>query len=570
MASPFGLQATKRGFRTTTIDGVTWGRTGMRIVLARSAVMELLVVRAADGSPVEDYGVRVVSIGSAEVLPDLDGWKHPDGASRLTAIERSGEYRIHVRPGTSTGLAPAVRRVKVDLQDPGRLTMALPDAVEQPLRILHADGEPAVGSRVQLVDGDGEPLPEDAIVLTPDVRALDSPIAGIEIGSGQTDTEGRCTIPGPPAVPLTLRVIGNHATRVTNGVMLTTDERELRLAPGATVTIRLDPPEVVATWRRRAGIAATGSVAAEDRIDLPQAILRRAGSSGHEPFPPGIGSRGGPVPFDDRGIAVVRGVPAGRWHVVAQWFTDERYMATTGADQIVVESGEAMHYLLDVSMHRVGQVSGTLTVDGAPAAHARIHLQRDLDTPHFDGTPATENVSVETDANGAFAAEIAGATWRAIASVRLPESTDLYGDRVQVRVRPDVLVIPDTERRLDLRASLARTELRVVDPAGDPVAGLGLWSVGTDWRERPRIGETDTDGRTTVIGEAGSYRLACRVRSMVDVERFRSAMSKRLLANGGDLEAARNALDAEIELSPPITIPTDGVVEIRLPEAWDR
>ena len=572
-AATFGLQAEKRGHRTAMIQGITWGRRDVRIVLPRIPAMEVLVVRAADNTPVEDYGVRVMSTDGRQSSRDydvIDGWKHADGITRVTTLQHGGKKRIFVEPRSSTGLAPVTQMVEVDAQSPPRLTIALPDAVEQPVRVLHADGEPATGSRVQLVDGRGEPVAENDFVLEFGGGSFSSSIAGIQLDSAETDAEGRCTIAGPPDVPLTLRVFGNHPTLVADGVTLTPDEQVFRLAAGATVTIRLDPPEVLADWRRGAGIAETGPVAAQDQSKVPTVMLHGSDPSERKRYPTGIGILG--APLDDDGTVVLEGVPAGRWRVRAQWRIDRGYESMTGRTELEVTPGEDHEYLLDVAAYRVGRVSGTLIVDGEPAANTQIYLQRELETLRPDGEPDTQQLHVETDTAGAFDAEIPGATWSAVATLELPDPRDPDAGWVRIRARPDVVVTPGIETTVELHATLARTALRIVNPGGEPVVGLKLWPTDADWLDRPTIGKTDAEGRTTLFGDPGSYRLSCRIRSLNDNEAYQLAMRQAVEAHGGDWKAGRESLDAIVELPTPIAVPspTGAIVEIQLPEAWDR
>jgi hypothetical protein len=576
-ATPFRLHFTREGYEDATTGELTFGQREVRVVMKRIAAMEVLVVRAADGRPVTEYGLRVMNTDGMRSSTERDvigGWSHEAGIVQVRTMQSGGRKRIVVEPRRGSGLAMTQMTVEVDVDAPPRLTIELPPAVAQALRLERPDGTAVAGSRVELIDAGGAELTVISNVTAFGGSGWSSNENGLQIDAAETGADGRCEVAGPIDRPLTLRVLGEHPPLVVNGLRIGSDERVLQVAAGAMLRVRVDPPELLAEWRGAAGLPDRGPVPDERRAGLPSVRLQRPLGGYQELFPldwmlPGVA-------FDEAGVALLRHVPPGSWTLICEWQDTPEGGRRTMTHPAPVElfEGAAAEVVVDVSAYRTAAVSGTVSVDGEPAAALQLSLRRPALVPGPSGEPRFEQFAVTTDGDGAFRRWLPAGVYQANVTIKLEAGREDHSPFARVRCGPDFTVVAGEPIEVVLTGTVGRARLRFVDPDGRPVADLHLWpAAGGDWFTGPSVAPTDREGVTTVVGTPGVCALACSVRSVKSQANYRERHKALLEEHGGDWEVVQREMDRLVVQLPPVALtPGDGgePLEIRLPQEWDR
>ncbi len=579
----FRLRFSRDGHLTTGLDDVHWGETDLRVVMPRSPVMEVLVLRAADRSPVEEYGLRVLTPGGAyfQERQVVGGWQHPGGITRVDHLESAGAKRLVVEPRAGSGLAMAEVRVDVDPAAPPRPTILLDASPERTIRVQDVEGQPVAGSRIELIDAAGGTVRAETPVTDFGSGRVNNTEVGTLLASGNTDATGIVVLEAPAHSPVTLRCTGDHPPVVHEQVLLDADGFVVTVGSGATVRIRFEPLEVLARWRVDAEtyLESHGVFSASEC--LPAVHLWRSEAGRWESFPSGVGSRGG-ILIDESGTAVVQGVPPGEWRVRCRHSAlpssqaDSSLSTVEHPSPLVLRNGETTDLVFDLSAYRLGSVVGRVRSAGEPAARATLVAQRELATRMDNGEPFVEQHRIQLDGDGHFRQDLPVGQYRC--AVRLPAPAgapaSLLG--VDVQASTGFTVHAGEETEVELSAELAHAAIRIVGADGEPVSGLRLFSGLTfPVLDRPIVPmPTDAEGRTTVWGTAGGYQLRCRIRSLQDDAAY-GAYSDAVIARHGDTmspEARAELAAAVLDLEPPITLSVGGGSEqvLRLPAAWDR
>ena len=207
-----------------------WGSADIRIELERSPTVQLRVVRAADGAPIERYAVRAFAIGCKPAATRL----------RLAGEHRDGRVVLNVRRG------PA--RIVVVPDDPRCMPASIDVVGDDDMRPLEVRVERMRPMQVDVRDERGAPVAGvDVAVVAPGnhrdpdviddaraarMRALSSDprrtFATI-VYRARTDPGGRCIVFGPPEEEA-LRLLlsrGRGRVRKVDGVAVRDGVREV-------------------------------------------------------------------------------------------------------------------------------------------------------------------------------------------------------------------------------------------------------------------------------------------------------------------------------------------------------
>ena len=245
-----GLPAQAAGFAPARVQ-LPWGLHDAEIVLPDGVELPLRVVRASDGRPVEDFGVRILMRE-----PRLrTGWsirdqgQHPGGELTLDGLAE-GQMEIVVLPEES-GLLPSAPRVLPTHSNAPVQVFALESAVTRELVVTSAEG-PVASSFVTLRDPrvpGGRPLAADI-----------GPGGAVELSttwtSTVTDEQGRATLRGPAGAQLELFIEGAvHEEYADRRFELTAGDEPIRIEveAGRTLEVLLRPQRVVDQFRARTG-----------------------------------------------------------------------------------------------------------------------------------------------------------------------------------------------------------------------------------------------------------------------------------------------------------------------------
>lgn len=285
--------------------------------------------------------------------------------------------------------------------------------------------------------------------------------------------------------------------------------------------------------------------------------------------------------MEPSGLVELRGVPEGNWRVTCRRYArlDEDRFEPAGVDHpesVGLRNGTTTELVFDVSTYRTGTVIGRVLSGGEPLAETSLRGQREVASRDSNGDPRVEWVTIQTDADGRFRRQVPVGRYAWAASIELPVDGTGTAPRVEVRALPDTEVGAGEEIEVELEASLARADLQILGPDGEPVRGLSIYSelasgsVGRPTNPKP----TDPDGKTSVFGTAGSFRFRCRIRSLVDDVAFHAFVEELTERHGGSRapEVRAGLEDAVVELGQPVVLSAGqtGRTTIRLPAEWDR
>ncbi len=550
----------------TTEQAYEWGADDVRIVLRAGLDVEIHVTRASDGTPVEEYGARLLprpdttNRRSSSDTAIRGGWQHDDGRLVVASIRR-GIHWLFVEPRSDSGLGDAGPfEITVSDGPPPVVAVQLPPRVEQTIAVKRSDGTAVSGTRIELVQAlDGSEIgPSDQI------RGIDDLIWGGRKGrlvdQATTDTSGSCSVAGAAERTCTLRAFGDgHPPIIRSGVLLGGDPIEMIVPTGATLRVTLQPLELLADLREQAGLPRTEPLEESEQGRLPGVALLRTVGDQRERHPPGPGNTA--IAFDDRGVAELRGVAGGTWdlQLVSSTGSGARSYSTGGETVrtgVVLDDGEQTDIALDMRDARPGRLRASITLDGKPyQGHVELTTVTDV---LRNGVRQRDHRYTQSDAEGRLEVLLRPGTWRAGAWLSLGS----HGVRVDAESVVHVAAAQVAEARFDARTG--RAAVRLLRPDGAPAAGVRV-ALRRDGEPLPAGGPaTDAEGRTTIVATPGPAVPAVLIRSLRDAEARRAYIEQH-----SNDPAAIDRMTIQL---PPIGL-TEGEpeeVEIQLPADWDR
>ncbi|MCC6669424.1 MAG: carboxypeptidase regulatory-like domain-containing protein [Planctomycetes bacterium] len=570
---PFALVVDHEDHEILTTPAVhEWGQEDLRLVLRRAVDLELLVRRASDGQAVEEFGARIFPAPGAALAPprhaaDLrGGLRHPGGRMQLRGIRR-GTHLLSIEPARTTGLAD-LHLQEISVQDAGQrvVEVRLPHLAQREVRVQRADGTPAVGTRVALVQ---VPPGVTADADTEAIAIREWPWLGagkvLRLAQATTDAAGRCVLHGPPGVDLAVSAQGaTHRSSFVQPVRLEIGAPlTLEVLSGATLRGEIGPREVVADLLEQAGLPRTGPGPEPAPAHAPTVLLLRPPAPGAEGAPARVVHPGAPV--DHEGRFTIQGIPPGRWDVAIRAPRGSPRGGSIGGQPRVVRSGVefaeggTVECRLALDAWRRGRLSAAVRLDGKPyQGMVQVRALR-LATP--GASEDDGDVQIRCGADGRFDTLLPGGVWQVSCSVRTAAGEG--AEFLSVPAAEQVTVVAGQGVEATFHATTGTTRLRILDPDGVPVSGwtCGFWKDGAlRWLQAP---PTDRDGRTEVLGPAGTYEPRARRRALQDPAAWQAFVS----------ECATKGISSDTGLIalPAIVIPGGGQeIVLRLPEAWRR
>jgi len=395
---------------------VPWGTHDLRFVLRCKVVVQIDLVDV-DGKPVA---------GGVTFGPNDE---HSVGTATSYSFRVSGgSHTLRCSLSDANLAAPPAR--KVDVVEPCRVTVVVGPWFDRTVVVTGRDGAPVAGSRVELVDPD---------------RAARSRRDG-----PRTDEQGSMVLRGAGLVPRTVRVTGNHAPVVVEGVRL--DVREpllVRLGHDARLRVRLSPQDAV------------------ERMGMLQTRIGMRGPSDKLLYP---------TPLVD-GDAIEYAVAPGAWEVALL----DGPLAGALAN-VTLGAGESKTIDVSVPGLDVAYVAAEVVCDQANVHnHSYVYLARE--PRPGDAADRTVALGVPAPRDGGCA--VTAGCYR----VRMPEIPQALSDEVvdvprdgtidaKFRVRLGNVVIrlqgSDGEPRRDVRVGLARDGLLTDDDVLGRTDGDGV------------------------------------------------------------------------------------------------
>ncbi|HEX6813033.1 MAG TPA: sigma-70 family RNA polymerase sigma factor [Planctomycetota bacterium] len=543
------LRALKRGFEDTLApEPVAWGSPDVRLVLRRALAVEVSVVAADGGVPVEQFQVRIVSPGRVGVDFGVRArGRHPGGRVVVDGVLR-GDWTVIVEPAGDE-FAP-VTLAPVHVADPGpvRVTVQLQRAIAQSVRVRTAAGAPVAGTRVELaLMRDGVPTIDTYAHSLTSTLWLQPGVALLQ-DQGVTGADGCVRVRGPANTPLALFVRGpGHVPAIEPAVVLdATRTIEVTVGTGASLAGRASPAEAIAELRTLAGLPEQGAVGATKKGLLPGIRLHR-NADGRTSYWPDF-----PATIGDDGAFRIDGVPPGRWEVLATWFEPApgRDGACIGQSAPVaaveLRDGATMELDVDLSALLPGEIDGLVLHNGTPAAQRQIQFD-------LQGKAPSYACFATTDDAGRFRLRARGGDY----------IVSGHTDRTRLSADERAHVVKGQTATRTFTLQSGTLCCRVIDDQGNPVRGVrvDMLQEGPEPRHWTWLARTDDNGITLVEVAIAPVQLAVLPERLQD-----PAAQQARLAQGEDAFASERLQLGRFTATPGKTTE----LELRLPAAWRR
>lgn len=532
-----------------------WGRTDVRLVMRKGLDLEVLVVRASDGTPVEDYTLRVVPItgnsSSSEDQRPRGKSPHEGGRQRVDGIHvgdhqvlvetKGDEFAIGTATATmtSTGATPVVVRLAAN--------------TPRQVRVRFADDRPVAGTRVQLVDPLGLSLTTETPVYQLSEWGNTTAQKALVLDAGTTDDLGEVTLHAPADRPLGLSLPGpaNAPMVVRFAAFPQAGPLVVTVDQGAVLVASVGPPAALDEIKRLAG-AEQG--AEFGTLRLPGLHLRS--DDPREPIRfPDLRER---CSMQPDGTFTLRGIPAGRWHVTVQCFRKQdrggSYLEVPGGTIDLVASQETK-LAIDLTALLPSELSGLVLHNGVPLANTKVQLHSTLGTDPDEDEARTQE-PITTDGEGRFRATVRGTS----------QSLSWYLQRDRrltiLRSAETVACQPGQTVHATFTLSSGTLRVRLLDAAGAPVPAVRVLLRGSTKNAAMSLPQTDADGYATSDGEVGTYDAQVLPKELQD----QKALVAFHQAHAGEADPTAALL---IPLGV-VTVRTGETteVELRLPATW--
>ncbi len=469
-----GADATDMVVRHSKFDAwrgqVEWGNEAVGVVLEGRAQgeLEIEVVHAATGEPVEEFGVYVrgdpLRMKGTQKKRPRPG-HHADGRFRIGGL-RQGAHLVQVVPADDTMAASAVHEVSVT--GDARLRVELHPNTPRSIVIVHGAGAPVVGSRVTWIAAVRDvPLrPETRVtasldLLTSSVSSrpghLETWSEALLLQRAETDERGTVVLRGGPHPRMALHVEG------PDHLPLFVDEFEFDAAgptrvtvqAGASIAGRVEPARVAEELR--AGMWLVD-------VDDPMRQIPMAKTASLV--------EAQPIAVD--GTFRFPQVPAGRWrlHLAFSHSGLSRLVPLT-AVTVAAQGGSLDVGAVDIEQLQPGRLGGRILVDGSPLANGSLEIRPDAGTTkdavplNLNGRPTILGVrgtQGSTDALGHFEIPLVRGRYALHAVIQKED-----GSSVRLKA-PWVEITPGVARDEVFVLRHIRLRVRVLDSRGEPVA----------------------------------------------------------------------------------------------------
>jgi hypothetical protein len=544
------LSVMARGFTPPTQEKFAWGRHDIRIVMVRGKELVVFAVRAADGTPVEDYQLRVVpSDGGFNSMDREPRGKppHKDGRVAVRGIA-VGKHRILVSP---KGSDLAIGAVPIEVGPNGAAPVTVRLAATEPrvVRVVKVAGGAPVGAKVQLVDPCGELWNEAMPLFAPSASSFSSGSTAIELATATTDANGECTlpVPGDRALALMLPGPGHAAVAVKQAVFPADGPLVVTVSSGATLRGKMEPATAWAEVMRRGG---GDGVRERGRTLAPTLSLARGEGVAREQFP-NLRTRHAVNPD---GTFELTGIPPGRWNAFLSYVTHGsggiHKQEPLGTVDLI--DGEVTTITPDLSALLPGTLEALVLHNGAPLANTVVHF-----APIVPRNPWPQaEASGTTGADGRVAVAVRSgqfaAIWYPPSGIDAPSV--LRSSEVAV-----VRVGETTRQTFHIQSGMVK--LRLVDSTGKPVSSVQVSLVDAAGNTTLGLGATSADGRVERAFSPGTFAA--------------SVLPKRLLGQKAMMEFARTVTDPSQWQAVMVSIGSITVIagettelELKLPADW--
>ncbi|MEZ5963028.1 MAG: carboxypeptidase-like regulatory domain-containing protein [Planctomycetota bacterium] len=517
---PVALRVEADGHEAARGRAPHWGVNDVRLVM-RGGHGLLVHVLAADGAPIEEFGVRLWPKPgtSAELRPGDQQVRargnHPGGTVRIDGV-RLGTHCVLVEPSGGGWVQDRVHEVEVTEQGAPPVEVRMAQPTTRTLHVVDAEGAPVVGSTAELLQPlGGQPVGVLTLAFEPGGRTSSVQAdQAWRVAKGESDHRGEVQLTAHGEASLTLRLQGEgHAPVVLPDVVLANvpEPWELQVDRGAVVSGRID-----ATLLRQlledAGIDGA-QVAPHLRSRWPGVRLLRQVDGVAQSVP---ADTMGLQPLETDGSFRLQGVPPGDWRLLLVsslriGSSNRRHEETIVAvDGLRTGERRALGDGLAASLVR-GTLRGLVLLDEAPYQGEILLTGDHGEQPN--GHPDQIKQGITSDADGRFELRARPGTFRVAIELGDGPRVELVADH-EVEVRPGASVDPV------FRVHSGPIDLRLLRADRSPVAAAPVQLARGDtltW-----LAHTDADGRVSARIAPGHYTVLLVPQRLADSDARRA------------------------------------------------
>jgi hypothetical protein len=541
-----------------------WGRTDLRFTMRKGLAVELLVVAADGGAPVEDWQTRVFPQPGTRSMTSSDDFRvrtkghHDGGRAVVTGVSRGKQFVV-VEPKGDEFAVSACAPVEVADPGPARVTVSLSRNATRPLHVQSADGAPVAAALVRLADPNGNAVTPRLQVATIEQWGWNGCRSALQLQETTTDARGDAVLRGPQDRPLALFLPGpGHVPTAVADVSLATPEPlVVTVATGARLVGKVVPAAALAELRRQAGLPTTAGIDKTTAHMQPSVALRRTESGLQVEHPDGQHR----ATIGEDGAFEINGAPPGTWQVAVNWFVKHGEGMAFGASEecaaVDLRDGTTTSIEVDLSRLLPGTLDGLVLHNGAPLADTAVQVVCNFGRDALGNDRSVEQ-QVRTDADGRFHfLARAGACTVAWARQRGDQSY-----RLRAAGTVDVVAGQTVAQTFLLTTGTAR--VRLLDAQGGPAAKVAIELRDAAGAVRQVLPPTGDDGCTSGETEAETFTATVLPKRLQDPVAQRQVW----LDNPGNSDPF-----AALRLRLGNVAPTAGAtaaVELHLPASWDR
>ena len=451
-----------------------WGSKDHRVVVRRPAGVWLTVVDAARGDPVDEYGVWLLPLDRDADWPRLLArGHHENGRVQLTKVQ-PGRYRVVVQPEEAMHLASDP--IEVDLAAGAHLRIEVEVARPLAIEVRSADGDPVVGSSVDLFrhEGEGEldvaRIGGTALAYQTVVSATAFPV----LSSAKTGADGRARLLTPSRGRLGLRVRGTHVPRIVERLLPPDGDTPVVVVVerGATIAGSVSPANLLRELAPSPDEWARGVVGGEfgdPKRPWPTLVLR---SKSRPPrlLPARIWLGQPGFPVGDDGMFRIDGVPPGDWQIELVHGVGGVMREHAVGHVAALAAGERREVAIDIRSLQPGELVATVLLDGELLRRAEVHFG---------------DCWLRTDGEGRVAGKVHGSSHLCLAG---PDGS-LQGG---VASDETIAVGPGERVACTIALSRRRLRIRVLHADGTAMVGKTFGVSGPVGGED--VGKTDAQG----------------------------------------------------------------------------
>jgi len=387
-----------------TRQAYAWGSSMVVLTLRRAGGIQLAVVEAGTGRPVEGYVV------AWRGLPPVS-FATGTGARSEVEHHLAGRATIKAVPSGRIGIVVTPDDKDLAANDPVEISkgagwsavrIELARKATLPVLVVHRDGRPVAASRLELLRArDGKRITPGASGLAHSdyLQWIGQEGTPLLLDETRTDAEGRAKLRWRTSSrSLVIRASGQgHLPIIRERVFVGSDNRPVQIVvdTGARISGQVGPLSVL----REIGLGKGATVSSGQ---APTLAFKYAGEGG-----PRGAERHKKAQLDGHGRFSLGKLHPGTWSVTFHsWHFSPGSGVRVGSKELprlTLRGGETRRVAYDVADLKPATVRGLVSLDGSPAANSRVRLNRPH-RMHTTGRARSGTTLLSTDRDGAFLA----------------------------------------------------------------------------------------------------------------------------------------------------------------------